>query len=90
MNWWGVTLDEKIQETRKKVLAFVGKSASEYTVAFTLNTTYGINLVLSQLPPKFKKIITADRDLANSLLENFRIKESQLTVLPHLLDLSLE
>ncbi len=37
-----------------------------------------------------KKIITADRDLANSLLENFRIKESQLTVLPHLLDLSLE
>lgn len=57
---WGVKLDEKIKETRKKVLAFVGKSASEYAVAFTLNTTYGLNLVLGQLPPKFTKIITSD------------------------------
>ena len=57
---WGVKLDEKIKETRKKMLTFVGKSASEYVVAFTLNTTYGINLVLSQLPPKFKKIVTSD------------------------------
>lgn len=57
---WGVKLDEKIKEVRKKVLAFVGKSASEYAVAFTLNTTYGLNLVLSQLPPKFKKIVTSD------------------------------
>ena len=57
---WGVKLDEKIKETRKKVLAFVGKSASEYAVAFTLNTTYGLNLVLGQLPPKFKKVITSD------------------------------
>ena len=57
---WGVKLDEKIKETRKKVLSFVGKSASEYAVAFTLNTTYGLNLVLGQLPPKFKKVITSD------------------------------
>ncbi len=57
---WGIKLDEKIKETRKKVLNFVGKSSSKYTVAFTLNTTYGLNLVLSQLPPKFKKIITSD------------------------------
>ncbi len=57
---WGIKLDEKIKETRKKVLNFVGKSSSKYTVAFTLNTTYGLNLVLNQLPPKFKKIITSD------------------------------
>lgn len=57
---WGIKLDEKIKETRKKVLSFVGKPASEYAVAFTLNTTYGINLVLGQLPPKFNKIITSD------------------------------
>ena len=57
---WGIKLDEKIKETRKKVLNFIGKSSSKYTVAFTLNTTYGLNLVLSQLPPKFKKIITSD------------------------------
>lgn len=57
---WGIKLDEKIKETRKKVLNFVGKSGSEYTVAFTLNTTYGLNLVLSQLPLKFKKVVTSD------------------------------
>lgn len=57
---WGVKLDEKIRETRKKVLSFVGKPPSEYAVAFTLNTTYGINLVLSQLPFAFQKIITSD------------------------------
>ncbi|MFZ2253032.1 MAG: aminotransferase class V-fold PLP-dependent enzyme [Minisyncoccia bacterium] len=57
---WGIKLDEKIKETRKKVLSFAGKPASEYAVAFTLNTTYGINLVLGQLPPKFNKIITSD------------------------------
>ena len=57
---WGVKLDEKIKEVRKKALAFVGKSSSEYVVAFTLNTTYGINLVLGQLPPKFTKVITSD------------------------------
>ena len=57
---WGIKLDEKIKEARKKTLSFVGKSTSEYAVAFTLNTTYGLNLVLGQLPPKFKKIITSD------------------------------
>lgn len=57
---WGIKLDEEIKETRKKTLLFVGKSASEYVVAFTLNTTYGLNLVLGQLPPKFKKVITSD------------------------------
>ena len=57
---WGVKLDEKIKDVREKALSFVGKSASEYVVAFTLNTTYGLNLVLSQLPAKFKKIVTSD------------------------------
>ncbi len=57
---WGVKVDEKIKETRQQILEYLGKSNSEYAVAFTLNTTYGINLVLSQLPPKFKKIVTSD------------------------------
>ncbi len=57
---WGIKLDEKIKETRKKVLNFVGKSGSEYVVSFTLNTTYGLNLVLGQLPSNFKKIVTSD------------------------------
>ncbi len=57
---WGKKVDEKILETRKQILALLGKSDSEYVVAFTLNTSYGINLVLSQLPSKFKKVVTSE------------------------------
>lgn len=57
---WGIKVDEEIKETRQQVLTLLGKSNSEYVVAFTLNTTYGINLVLGQLPQKFKKVVTSD------------------------------
>ncbi len=57
---WGMKVDEKIAETKEQILDYVGKSGSEYVVAFTLNTTYGINLVLSQLPRKFERVVTSD------------------------------
>lgn len=57
---WGLKVDRMIEGTRKHVLALVGKPASEYTIAFTLNTTYGLNLLLSQLPGRFKKVITSE------------------------------
>ncbi len=58
---WGKITDEKVEETREKVLKFLKLSPKKYTVSFTLNTTYGINLILSQLEPKhFKKIITTE------------------------------
>jgi cysteine desulfurase/selenocysteine lyase len=46
---WGERIDREVNETREAFLRYLGKSSSEYFVAFTLNTTYGINLVLSQL-----------------------------------------
>ena len=58
---WGVITDEKVEETREKVLKFVKLPSRKYTVSFTLNTTYGINLILSQLDPKhFSKIMTSE------------------------------
>ncbi|MDD4308364.1 MAG: aminotransferase class V-fold PLP-dependent enzyme, partial [Thermoplasmata archaeon] len=57
---WGKKVDQKILDTRNQVLSLLGKSSSEYVVAFTLNTTYGINLVLEQLPPKFTKVVTSE------------------------------
>lgn len=57
---WGKKVDQKILDTRNQVLSLLGKSSSEYVVAFTLNTTYGINLVLGQLPPKFTKVVTSE------------------------------
>ena len=58
---WGVETDEKVDTTREKVLKFLKLSSRKYTVSFTLNTTYGINLILNQLDErKFKKVMTSE------------------------------
>lgn len=57
---WGTQVDAKVWEARQRVLAVVSKSAREYAVAFTLNATYGINLVLGQLPSTVRRIMTSD------------------------------
>ena len=58
---WGVTTDEKVEETRELVLKYLKLSTRKYTVSFTLNTTYGINLILNQLDAEhFDKVMTSD------------------------------
>ena len=58
---WGVETDEKVEETRELVLKYLGLKAKKYTVSFTLNTTYGINLILSQIDTnKFSKVMTSE------------------------------
>ena len=58
---WGVMTDEKVEETRELVLKYLKLPVRKYTVSFTLNTTYGINLILNQLDPKnFDKVMTSD------------------------------
>lgn len=65
---WGETVDRKVKEARKGILSFAGKSESEYAVALTLNTTYGINLVLQQLPGSIAKGIVTSEIEHNSVL----------------------
>ncbi|MCL2038728.1 aminotransferase class V-fold PLP-dependent enzyme [Candidatus Saccharibacteria bacterium] len=58
---WGKTTDQKVALTRAKVLKFLKLSPRDYFTSFTLNTTYGLNLILSQIKPGlFDKIITSD------------------------------
>lgn len=58
---WGVETDEKVNASRTKVLKYLKLSPRKYTVSFTLNTTYGINLLLSQFKPEcFDKVMTSD------------------------------
>lgn len=60
---WGEQTDRKVQEARKELLKLAGKTEKEYTVVFTLNTTYGINLLLQQLRGSdFSAIITTDKE----------------------------
>ena len=60
---WGVITDEKVEATRHKILKYTKKSPRHYFVSFTLNTTYGLNLLLSQINIKaagIKTIVTSD------------------------------
>lgn len=60
---WGTITDEKVEATRAKVLKYVKKSPRHYFASFTLNTTYGLNLLLSQINIKsagIKTIVTSD------------------------------
>lgn len=58
---WGEKVDQTVMQTRKDVVAFIGKPYTTYETCFTLNTTYGINLVLSQLPTEgLKRVVISE------------------------------
>lgn len=58
---WGKITDEMVESTREKVLKYLKLKPKKYNTSFTLNTTYGINLVLSQIDAKkFSKIMTSE------------------------------
>lgn len=60
---WGRITDEKVNETRDKILKYLKLKKKDYFVSFTLNTTYGLNLILSQFDAKKAKtkyVITSD------------------------------
>jgi selenocysteine lyase/cysteine desulfurase len=57
---WGKRVDEQVASTRTAVLGLLGLSARTHHVSFTLNTTYGINLLLQQLPQgRYSRVITS-------------------------------
>ncbi len=73
---WGKITDEKIDATRGKVLKFLKLKAKKYTVSFTLNTTYGINLILNQIDTtKFDKIITSEIEHNSPFLASMAFSE---------------
>ena len=60
---WGKATDQKVEQTRDQVLKLLKLKKRDYFVSFTLNTTYGINLLLSQFDFKsagIKTIVTSD------------------------------
>ena len=57
---WGQKVDAQVADTRKAVLGLLGLSARSYATSFTLNTTYGLNLLLQQLPHgRFTRVVTS-------------------------------
>ncbi len=58
---WGRMVDEQIEATRESVIDYLGLSHKDYVCSFTMNTTYGINLVLNQLPTGiYEQVITSE------------------------------
>lgn len=58
---WGQIVDQKVDNTRAKILKLLKLSPKNYFVSFTQNTTYGLNLILSQIKLNaFDKVITSD------------------------------
>jgi cysteine desulfurase/selenocysteine lyase len=90
---WGVKVDDEVADARKKILKLTGKSERDYAVAFTLNTTYGINLVLQQLPGKdFERIVTSEIEQNSVFLPSItwsRAQGKERVVLPRAKDGSL-
>ena len=57
---WGKQVDKQVEETREAVLDLLKLKSKHYFVSFTLNTTYGLNLLLNQLKLPIKKVITSE------------------------------
>ena len=75
---WGRITDEKVNETREKVIDYLKLKKKDYFVSFTLNTTYGINLILSQLnvkKAKIKYIVTSDIEHNSPFLSSIAFAE---------------
>lgn len=73
---WGRDTDELVEGTREKVLKFLKLKSKDYTVSFTLNTTYGINLILSQIDAKkFRKIMTSEIEHNSPFLATMAFSE---------------
>lgn len=64
---WGRKVDEAVAATRERVLSALGLSRRTSATSFTLNTTYGINLLLNQLPEGRHRRVVTTRTEHNSV-----------------------
>ena len=79
---WGEITDEKVNKTREQLLKYVKLSPRHYFVSFTLNTTYGLNLLLSQINIKkagIKTIVTSDIEHNSPFLSTMSCAENNGT-----------
>lgn len=75
---WGRKTDELVDETRAAVLKYLKLKGKEYSVSFTLNTTYGINLLLQQFKDGiFKKVMTSDIEHNSPFLSTMTFAKRQ-------------
>lgn len=75
---WGRETDDLVEDTRAAMLKFLKLKERDYSVSFTLNTTYGINLLLSQFKDGlFKKVMTSDIEHNSPFLSTMTFAKKQ-------------
>lgn len=75
---WGRKTDELVEETRAAILKYLKLKNKDYSVSFTLNTTYGINLLLQQFKDGiFKKVMTSDIEHNSPFLSTMTFAKRQ-------------
>ena len=75
---WGEQTDLLVEGTRRKVLKLLKLKSKDYFVSFTLNTTYGINLILNELKAgEFKQVITSDIEHNSPFLSTMALARRQ-------------
>lgn len=91
---WGQRVDETVGKARSALLEATGKNARDYAVAFTLNTTYGINLVMHQLAENaYAKVVTSDIEHNSVMIPSMawtKRRNAALSVLPRADDGALD
>ena len=76
---WGKITDQKVSETRDHLLRFLKLKKKDYFVSFTLNTTYGLNLLLYQFDAKgagIKTIVISDIEHNSVFLSTLQLSQN--------------
>jgi len=75
---WGRKTDELVEDTRAAILKYLKLKSKDYSVSFTLNTTYGINLLLQQFKDGiFQKVMTSDIEHNSPFLSTMTFAKRQ-------------
>lgn len=73
---WGKRTDEIVEGARLHTLKYLKLKSKDYFTSFTLNTTYGINLILNQLKAdNFEKVMTSEIEHNSVFLPTMRFAE---------------
>lgn len=58
---WGQKVDSQVEATRELIINYLGLPKKDYICSFTQSTTYGLNLILRQLPKGiWSQVVTSE------------------------------
>lgn len=72
---WGKKVDQEVSVTRQAVLDLLKLKNRDSFVSFTLNTTYGLNLLLGQLDLPIERIFTSEIEHNSVFLSTISMSE---------------